>query len=369
MMARVCGMMTSTTWLLIVLTSGTASRVEKLPSTPRPDADSKKLIQPRPSLLSDVGVDTSSRSIPDDIPESSISHLVKLTTSASPDDVSDSKASDPSDAFTSVLVSGSGEPSAPPPLIPSLRASDRRDKSPSSGIDHHHNLQSSPPGGKTSSLTPGNSTAKTVSSLSSLQPPKVPSSAATSNKTTLEPDPFPITCPSGSILDGSDCIPERSNFTAIITGTSSQKPPAEDIPEVETNSDMDDVHAYFHNKVKYAIIVCSLISVLALTLRIILQFLTTGVRARPNRLQLHLSIAMLVEFVLVLFVQLLTDVPKACTVLPFSLLYFYTAAMSWMTVIAVDTWTVFRPSAAFSRSDEEGISLLVHYLSGWERQF
>ena len=181
MMARFYGIMISTTWLLMVLISGTdsVSHVDILPSSPRPDVGSKKLIQPRPSLLPGVGVETLLTSIPDDIPESSISHLGELASSASPDvalvepasstspDVAlDPEKPDPSDALISVLISGSGEPSVLPSLIPLSRAPDRLTKSPSSGIDHRHNLQPSPLDGKTSSLTSGNSTAKIVTNLS-----------------------------------------------------------------------------------------------------------------------------------------------------------------------------------------------------------
>ena len=45
--------------------------------------------------------------------------------------------------------------------------------------------------------------------------------------------------------------------------------------------------------------------------------------------------------------------------------YGFLAAFTWMNVIAVDTWLVFRPSSAFSRSDEKERSLIVHCILGW----
>ena len=136
--------------------------------------------------------------------------------------------------------------------------------------------------------------------------------------------------------------------------------------EVDMNSNTYAKQTLFEHEIMYPIsIACLSISVLALTVRISLQFLITGIRNRPNRLQFQLSIAMLASFVGMLFTPMLADLLKACTVLSVCLLYFFTAALSWMTVIAVDTWMVFRPSAAFLRPDEEGTSLVVHYLCGW----
>ena len=137
-------------------------------------------------------------------------------------------------------------------------------------------------------------------------------------------------------------------------------------PEVDMNSNTFVKQSLFEHAIMHPIsTACLSISVLALTVRIILQFLITGCRNRPNRLQFQLSMAMLASFVGLLFTPYLADILEACTVLSVCLLYFFTAAFSWMTVIAVDTWIVFRPSAAFLRPDEEGTSLVVHYLCGW----
>ena len=378
----------------------------------------------------------------------------------------------------------------------------------------------------TSSPTSGKSTNETVTNTPPPPPlEESPSSTATSIQQTLAPQQILITCPSGFVLDDSDCIPELSNITAIITGTLSQKPSSDitrtlymdkgslerfvtesisqiasvlnySLSDVEVTTDIhgkrekitmkifvecyckfnalpceetivlmgeieaeirrifhdylrsleldlksfseieisgfnetcdtlkerlsctwliypadqtetknDDVivvptrkryasgmfqiiddivtvcekdpevdmisntfvkQSLFEHEIMHPIsTACLSISVLALIVRIILQFLITGCRNRPNRLQFQLSMAMLASFVGLLFTPYLADILEACTVLSVCLLYFFTAAFSWMTVIAVDTWMVFRPSAAFLRPDEEGTSLVVHYLCGW----
>ena len=421
------------------------------------------------------------------------------------------------------MISSTGESSSPP-LIKLSPSPDYSTETPSLLIDHLQWSSSRLTDGMTSSPTSGKSSNETVTNT----PPPLeesPSSTATSIQQTLVPQQILITCPSGFVLDDSDCIPELSNITVIITGTLSQKPSSDitrtlhldkrslerfvtesisrivsvwnyslsnvevttdihskrekitmkvfvecyckfnaikceeansslgeieaeirrifhdyllslelslksfsameisgfnencdslnerlsctwliysanqietknddvivvptgkrytcgmfqfvdDIvtvceknPEVDMNSNTFVKQSLFEHEIMHPIsTACLSISVLALIVRIILQFLITGCRNRPNRLQFQLSMAMLASFVGLLFTSYLADVLEACTILSVCLLYFFTAAFSWMTVIAVDTWMVFRPSAAFLRPDEEGTSLVVHYLCAW----
>ena len=503
-----------TTWLLMVLINGSeldsgdgdgndmkASVSEAL---------TKALPQPQPSLLPDVIVETSSTFIPDNIKNSPVFHLVKSTSSASTGDVSDSQTprSISSEVSPSVLIATTGESSSPP-VIKISPSPDYPSETPSSPTDHMQSSSSRLTDGMTSSPTSGKSTNETVTNTPPPPPPEEsPPSTATSIQQTLAPQQILITCPSGFVLDDSDCIPELSNITAIITGTLSQKPSSDitrrwymdkgslerfftesisqiasvwnySLSDVEVTTDIhgkrekitvkifvecyckfnaipceetivlmgeieaeirifhdylrsleldlksfsaieisgfnetcgslkerlsctwlihranqietknDDVivvptgkrytsgmfqttddivticekdpevdmdsntyvkQSLFEHEIMHPIsTACLSISVLALIVRITLQFLITGCRNRPNRLQFQLSMAMLASFVGLLFTPYLADILETCTVLSVCLLYFFTAAFSWMTVIAVDTWMVFRPSAAFFR--------------------
>ena len=108
-----------------------------------------------------------------------------------------------------------------------------------------------------------------------------------------------------------------------------------------------------------------LISIICFIIRIALQFCVSSFRNRPGKLQLHLTIALLITFVMVIAAAFLPHFPEACIVSAILLVYTSQAAFIWMNVIAVDTWLVFRPSAAYSRVDDEGRSLLIHIICGW----
>ena len=288
----------------MVLTSGSALDSGDGDGSGMRESVSEALTKALSSLPADVVVDTSSSFIPDDIQKSSVFHPVERTSSPSSDDVLDSQVTpSSSDISPSVMISTTGESSSLH-LIKLTSSPDYLTETPSLPIDH---LQSSPShltDDMTSSVTSRKSTDETVT------------------------NPLP--------------------------------------PTPDTNSNTYAKQTLFEHEIMYPIsIACLSISVLALTVRISLQFIITGIRNRPNKLQFQLSIAMLASFVGMLSSPLLVDILEACTVLSVCLLYFFTAALSWMTVIAVDTWTVFRPSAAFLRPDEEGTSLVVHYLCGW----
>ena len=111
--------------------------------------------------------------------------------------------------------------------------------------------------------------------------------------------------------------------------------------------------------------ICIGISIICLVIRTTLQFCVSSFRNRPGRLQLQLTIAFLIAFVMLIVGVFLSDFPEACTIAAILLAYGFLAAFIWMNVIAVNTWLAFRPSAAFSRADDEGRSLVIHYLLGW----
>ena len=110
---------------------------------------------------------------------------------------------------------------------------------------------------------------------------------------------------------------------------------------------------------------CVGISIICLTIRVLLQFVLKSFRNRPGKLQLQLTLALLLAFVMLILGPFLSHIPDACTSAAILMAYGFLAAFNWMNVIAFDTWLVFRPSAAFSRSDEEQRSLFVHYVVGW----
>ena len=112
-------------------------------------------------------------------------------------------------------------------------------------------------------------------------------------------------------------------------------------------------------------VICIGISIICLVIRTTLHFCVSSFRNRPGRLQLQLTIAFLIAFVMLIVGVFLSDFPEACTTAAVLLAYGFLAAFIWMNVIAVNTWLAFRPSAAFSRADDEGRSLVIHYLLGW----
>ena len=112
-------------------------------------------------------------------------------------------------------------------------------------------------------------------------------------------------------------------------------------------------------------VTCIGVSIICLVIRIALQFCISIFRNRPGKLHLQLTIAFLIAFTILIVKVFLSDFPEACTAAAVLLAYVFLAAFIWMNVIAVDTWLVFKPSAAYSRADDEGRSLILHYLLGW----
>ena len=112
-------------------------------------------------------------------------------------------------------------------------------------------------------------------------------------------------------------------------------------------------------------VICVGISIICLIIRIVLQYFISSFKSRPGRLQFQLTIAFLIAFIMLIVGVFLSDFPDACTTAAIILAYGFLAAFIWMNIIAVDHWLVFRPSAAFLRSDEEDRSLIIHYLCGW----
>ena len=100
-------------------------------------------------------------------------------------------------------------------------------------------------------------------------------------------------------------------------------------------------------------LICYVISLISLIIRIMLQPIITSFQKRQGKLHLQLSIALLIVFLMLMIGVFLSGDSDACTTGAVFLAYGFLASFAWMNVIAVDTWLVFRPSAAFSRADED----------------
>ena len=107
------------------------------------------------------------------------------------------------------------------------------------------------------------------------------------------------------------------------------------------------------------------ISILCLIARIALQKYISSFQTKPGKIQLQMTVALLLAFVMLVVGPFLSGIPEACTTAAVLLAYGFLAAFIWMNVIAVDTWLVFRPSSSFSRAADEGRSLLIHIICGW----
>ncbi len=113
--------------------------------------------------------------------------------------------------------------------------------------------------------------------------------------------------------------------------------------------------------------ICVGISIICLVIRICLQSCINAFQNRPGRLHLQLAIALLIAFVMLIVGSFLADWSEACTTAAVVVGYGFLAAFVWMNVIALDTYLIFRPSAAFYRASrvEADRSLVVHLIAGW----
>ena len=112
-------------------------------------------------------------------------------------------------------------------------------------------------------------------------------------------------------------------------------------------------------------LICVGISIICLVIRVSLQFFIVSFKSRAGKLQLHLTFAFLIAFVMLIVGVFLSKMPDACIAAAILLAYGFLAAFIWMNVITMDTWLIFRPSAAFSRAEEDKRSLRWHCIFGW----
>ncbi len=112
-------------------------------------------------------------------------------------------------------------------------------------------------------------------------------------------------------------------------------------------------------------LLCALVSIICLVIRIVLQFFISQFKNRPGQLQLHLTGALLFMFTWLVIGPFLSDQKEACELGAILLAYGFLASFTWMSVIAMDTWLVFRPSSAFSRANDGPKGIRNHIILGW----
>ena len=90
-------------------------------------------------------------------------------------------------------------------------------------------------------------------------------------------------------------------------------------------------------------IVLSLISLLCLCCRLVLQCKSKHFHTLAGRMQCHLAVALALATCLLLVSPLTIECPLACGILGALKYYAYVACFLWMACIAGDTWRAFRP--------------------------
>ena len=160
------------------------------------------------------------------------------------------------------------------------------------------------------------------------------------------------------------------NDTASVISTGRTYPTGmfeilEEVVIVCEMGELSDDDSHIENLLGLIGLICISISIVCLLIRVVLQFLITSFKHKPGKLQFNLTLAFLFAFIMVLVGPLVSNIPDACTAAAILLIKMFLAAFIWMNVIAVDTWVVFRPSAAFSRADDNDRSIIPHALAGW----
>ena len=112
-------------------------------------------------------------------------------------------------------------------------------------------------------------------------------------------------------------------------------------------------------------LICIGISIVCLVARIALQFCVARFQTKPGKLHFHLSWAFLIAFVFLLLGPFLAHNEPACVFAAAVLCYGFFAAFTWMNIIALDTWLVFRPSGAFARSGDSSTPLVRYIAPAW----
>ena len=111
-------------------------------------------------------------------------------------------------------------------------------------------------------------------------------------------------------------------------------------------------------------IILSVISVICLLIRIILQWMVASFQTTAGRLQFQLVLAMFFAYLLLLSSTELRPYRDVCTAVGVALHYMFLATFVWMNCIAFHSWRVFRPTN-LQRADDKKRPPLRLCIFGW----
>ncbi len=112
-------------------------------------------------------------------------------------------------------------------------------------------------------------------------------------------------------------------------------------------------------------ITCSILSLICLAIRLVLQFAVSIYSTFPGRLQFNLVLALFLALLLLLVTPTLIGHQVACSMGGAVKHWAFMAAFCWMNNIAFNTWSVFRSSSSLINQGEGNKSLTGFMLYGW----
>ncbi len=112
-------------------------------------------------------------------------------------------------------------------------------------------------------------------------------------------------------------------------------------------------------------ITCSILSIICLANRLVLQFIISSYNTFPGRLQFNLVLALFLAFLLLLVTPTLISHQVACSIGGAFKHWAFMAAFCWMNNIAFHTWSVFRSTGNLINQGEGNKSLTGFMLYGW----
>ncbi len=132
------------------------------------------------------------------------------------------------------------------------------------------------------------------------------------------------------------------------------------------------LHVYLRDDVRQTVkvsdafgirtITFSILSLICLAIRLLLQFTVSSYNTFPGRLQFNLVLVLFLAFLLLMMTPFLIDYQVACSIGGAFKHWAFMAAFCWMNNIAFDIWSVFRSSRSTMSSEK---SLAGFVLYGW----
>ena len=114
--------------------------------------------------------------------------------------------------------------------------------------------------------------------------------------------------------------------------------------------------------------VCIILSIICLLVRIVAQFLLPFFKSFAGKLQFHLCLALCLAFLCLLIGGVVANFrPYSIGCVTMAVLMFWTflAAFTWMAILALDSFFVFRPSSSLRRRGGRSKSLAISIIFGW----